>query len=157
MMARFTTSWMFQSFCGCSHYSQHYRADSELFFCKFVPRPAEARAGAIAELHQLEFTIRWQSTNAFLRCGLLVAGEGCVSGPLVSELAGPRCSSADYRGLPEDFLKVAYHLDHITMTFSGTNLILGANPGYQAFHRSFRSNTVRVLTLISELTMKKIL
>ena len=122
------------------------------FFCKVVPRPAEARAGAIAELHQLEFTIRWQSTNAFLRCGLLVAGEGCVSGPLVSELAGPCCSGADYRGLPEDFLKVAYHLDHITMTFSGTNLILGANPGYQAFHRSFRSYTVRGLPLISELT-----
>ena len=132
--------------------SRKFKAVFFFFFCKVVPRPAEARAGAIAELHQLEFTIRWQSTNAFLRCGLLVAGEGCVSGPLVSELAGPCCSGADYRGLPEDFLKVAYHLDHITMTFSGTNLILGANPGYQAFHRSFRSNTVRVLTLISELT-----
>lgn len=77
----------------------------------------------ISPLHQLKFTIRWQSTNAFLRWGLLVAGEGCVSGPLVSELAGLCCSSTDYRGLPGDFPKVSYHLDHITMTFIGTNLI----------------------------------
>lgn len=141
--ARFTTSWMFHSFSNRSHYSQHYLAISELF-CKVVSSPAEARPRAISQLHQLEFTIRWQSTNAFLRCGLLVAREGCVSGPLVSELAGLCCSGTDYRGLPEDFPKVSYHLDHITMTFSGTNLILSANPGYQAFHRSFRSNTLRV-------------
>lgn len=95
--------------------------------------PAEARPGAISQLHQLEFTIRWQSTNAFLRCGLLVAGEGCVSEPLVSELAGLCRTGTDYRRLPEDFPKVSYRLDHIKMTFSGTNLIFGANPDYQAF------------------------
>ncbi len=151
--ARFTTSRMFLSFSNRSHYSQHYLAISELF-CKVVSSPAEAMPGAISQLHQLEFTIRWQSTNAFLRCGLLVAGEGCVSGPLVSELASLCCSGIDYRGLPEDFPKVSYHLDHITMTFSGTNLILSANPGYQAFHRSFRSNTLWVwlqyLSLLSQ-------
>lgn len=51
-------------------------------------------------------------------------------------LSSPACVAPvpDYRGLPEDFPKVSYHLDDITMTFSGTNLILSANPGYQAFH-----------------------
>lgn len=107
-------------------------------------RQLRPRPGAISQLHQLEFTIRWQSTNAFLRCGLRVAGEGCVSGPLVSEPAGLNRSGANYRGLPEDFPKVSYRLNHITMTFSGSNLILSANPGYQAFHRSLRSNTVGV-------------
>lgn len=86
----------------------------------------------------------------------VTGGGGKVAsvGPLVSELAGLCCSGTDYRGLPEDFLKVSYHLDHITMTFSGTNLIFSANPGYRAFHRSFRSNTLS-LTSISELTLKK--
>lgn len=125
------------------------------YFAKFVPSPAEAGPSAISQLHQLEFTIRWQSTNAFLRWGLLVAREACVSGPLVSELASLCRSSIDYRGLPEDFPKVSYHLDHITMTFSGTNLIFSANPGYQAFHRSFRSNTLRVWLQYMSLLQKE--
>lgn len=44
-------------------------------------------ASAISHLHQQEITIRGQPTNAFLRCGLLVAGGGCVSEPPASELS----------------------------------------------------------------------
>lgn len=57
------------SCCNCSHYSQHYLAGSELF-CKDGPHQLRPGPGAISRLHQLEFTIRWQSTNAFLRCEL---------------------------------------------------------------------------------------
>lgn len=78
-MGRFTTSGMFQFFSNCSHYSQHYHAGSELF-CKVVPRQRSPGSGAISQLHQLEFTIRGQSTQAFLRCGPLVAGKGCIKG-----------------------------------------------------------------------------
>lgn len=87
----------------------------------------------------------------------VTGGRGKVAslGPLVSELAGLCCSRTDYRGLPEDFPKVCYHLDHITMTFSGTNLIFSANPGYQASHRSFRSNTLWVWLQYLSLLPKK--
>ncbi len=44
------------------------------------------------------------------------------------------------RGLPESILSLRSHYNG----FGGTNLILSANPGYQASHRSFRSNTVWV-------------
>lgn len=57
------------------------------YFCKVVPGQLWPSTSAISQLHQQEITIRWQSTNAFLRCGLLVAGEGCISEPLVSELS----------------------------------------------------------------------
>lgn len=85
--ARFTSFRMFHFCSNCSHHSQHYLADSELF-CKVVPGQLWPSTSAISHLHQQEITIRWQSTNAFLRCGLLVAGEGWVSELSVSELPG---------------------------------------------------------------------
>lgn len=91
---------------NCSHYSQHYLAGSELF-CKVVPRQLRLQARALS-LSCISRSLPSDGSPLmpFSDVDHMVAGEGCVSGPLVSERYRLQRTP---RGLPVSILSLRSH------------------------------------------------
>lgn len=140
------SSRMFLFFSNCSHYSQHYLADSGLFWKVVPPQLSPARPGLALSLSCISWSSPSDGSPLMPFSVVAYWWHGKVASVVLwclnlSACAAPVQTTEDSQRTSQ---KVSYQLNHITMTFSGTDLILSANPGYQAFHRSFRSNTLWV-------------